>query len=64
MILDYQEPELKAIGFILPNESSSLPLSECAVSVDQVEVITGLDFFYLLEDEVEERLESGDMTAQ
>ena len=50
--------------FILLNESSSLPLSEYAVSVDQVEAITGLDFLCPLEDEVEERLESGDMTAQ
>ncbi len=48
VILDYMEPELKAIGFILPNEKSSLPLSAYAVPVNRVEVITGLDFFYLL----------------
>ena len=58
VILDYVEPELKAIGFILPNEKSSLPLSVYAVPVDQVEDVTGLDFFYLLEDGQEERLES------
>ncbi|MBW8003111.1 MAG: hypothetical protein FVQ80_14010 [Planctomycetes bacterium] len=58
MILDYQEPELKAIGFILPNKKSSLPLSAYAVPVDRVEDVTGLDFFYLLEDGQEEGLEA------
>jgi len=58
VVLDYKEPELKAIGFILPNQSSSQPLSIYAVSVDQVEMVTGLDFFYLLEDVDEEMLES------
>ena len=59
VLLDYEEPELKAIGFILPNESSSLPLSMFSIPVDQVEQITNLDFFYLLPDEIEEILEAG-----
>ena len=58
VLLDYKEPEIKAIGFILPNESSSLPLSMFSVPVDQVEQVTNLDFFYLLPDDTEERLES------
>ncbi len=58
MILDYVEPELKAIGFILPNEKSSQALAAYAVSVDQVEGVTGLDFFYLLEDGQENALEA------
>ncbi len=58
VILDYVEPELKAIGFILPNKKSSLPLSAYAVPVDRVEDVTGLDFFHLLEDGQEERLEA------
>ena len=57
VLLDYTEPELKAIGFILPNQSSKQPLSVYAVSVDDVEAITGLDFFYLLDDAVEAQLE-------
>ena len=40
VILDYKEPELKAIRFILPNEKSNLPLSVFVVSVDRVEEIT------------------------
>lgn len=58
VILDYRKPGLKAIGFILPNESSNLPLATYAVPVDRVEAVTGLDFFYLLEDGQEDRLES------
>ena len=58
MILDYVEPELKAIGFILPNEKSSLPLSVYAVPVDQVEDVTGLDFFHLLPADQENTLEA------
>ena len=57
VILDYQEPSLKGIGFILPNASSSLPLQHFAVSIDSVEKVTGIDFFHLLEDKQEALLE-------
>jgi len=57
VILDYTEPDIKMIAFILPNEKSDVPLYAFAVTVDTVEYITGLDFFYLLEDELEEDLE-------
>jgi len=50
VLLDYKEPELKAIGFILPNESSNLQLSSFSVSVNLVEQVTNLDFFHLLPD--------------
>lgn len=59
VILDISEPELKAIGFIIPNETSKRPLQEYAVSIDEVEELTGIDFFSdLMEDELEEKLES------
>lgn len=58
VILDYKEPELKAIGFILPNEKSNKPLQSFAVTVDQVEKKTGIDFFHALPDDIEEKLES------
>ena len=56
--MDHKEPDPKAIGFVLPNEPNSLPLSIFAVPVDQVEQVTDLDFFYTLPDNIEERLES------
>lgn len=58
VILDYTEPEIKAIGFVLPNEASSEPLSAFAMSVDDVEEITGLDFYPRLPDDQEEIIES------
>jgi len=42
----------------MPNEKNSLPLSAYAVAVDRVEAVTGLDFFYFIEDGQEEGLES------
>ena len=58
VILDYQEPDLKAIAFILPNSKGTLVLNDYAVSVDRVEQETGIDFFPALPDNVESLLES------
>lgn len=58
VILDYQEPELKGIGFILPNKGSKEPLENYAVTIDKVESMTGINFFYSLPDEIEEEIES------
>lgn len=45
VLLDLDDPELKGIGFLLPNQVSFDPLYEYAMSIDQVEDATGLDFF-------------------
>ena len=58
VVLDYREPELKTIGFILPHERSSLLLSAFVVSVDVVEQEAGLYFFHLLPDQIVNELES------
>lgn len=58
VILDYTEPDIKGIGFILPNAGSNEPLQKYAVSIDSVEEITGLDFFPLLPDDQEKKIES------
>lgn len=58
VVLDYQEPILKAIGFILPNAGSNQPLTSFATSVDRVEHITGIDFFPQLPDDLERQLEA------
>jgi len=50
-------PPRKMIGFILPNAGSRKSPAAFAVSVDEVERVTGLDFFSALPDEEEERLE-------
>lgn len=58
VILDYQQPGVKAIGFILPNQKSSQSLASYAVSIDVVESRTGIDFFPALPDILEATIES------
>jgi len=57
VILDYTEPELKGIGFILPNASSSEPLQSFAVTIDSVEKFTGINFYPSLPDDQEKTIE-------
>ena len=57
VVLDYTEPDIKGIGFILANEGSSQPLTTFAVSIDSVEKFSGLDFFPTLPDNVETSIE-------
>lgn len=49
---------MRAIAFIYPNGPCGGRLHEYAVSVDEVERQTGLDFFPLLPSDVQQRLES------
>jgi len=58
VILDYSEPDIKGIGFILPNESSKESLQHYAVTIDSVEKVTNIDFFYKLPDDREKMIES------
>lgn len=48
----------KAIGFLYKNDSSSQSIRECSCSVDNIEELTGLDFFYSLPDDIENIVES------
>lgn len=57
VFLHYTQSNAMAIGFVIPNKGSSAPLHEFVVSVDSVEALTGLNFFYALPDSVETRVE-------
>lgn len=57
VLLDYTEPEIKAIGFILPSEGSSEPLQNFACSVADIQELTGINFFPSLPDDQEELIE-------
>lgn len=57
VILDYTEPEQKAIGFLVPNEGSRARLERFATSIDHIESVSGIDFFPQLPDEAEKTLE-------
>ncbi len=59
VLLDIAEPEKKAIAFLLPNEVSTRPLRDYAVSINEVEALTGIDFFHqFMDDAFEEELEA------
>ncbi len=47
----------RAIAFIMPNSPEVDPLEKLTVSVDQVEQITGFDFFSALPDSIEDAVE-------
>lgn len=57
VLLDYTEPEIKAIGFLLPNKGSDKDILTFAVPIDSVEKVTNIDFFPALPDAEENRLE-------
>lgn len=57
VLLDYKEKGAKGIGFLVPNEGSTDPLSTFAVSIDSVQKVTGIDFFPSLPAEQEKVLE-------
>ena len=50
-------PPLKMIGFLVPNRASCRPVRAFAVTVDEVEATTGMDFFNNLEESLEAMLE-------
>lgn len=58
VVLSLKEGDEKAIGFIYSNRDSRQPMEEAVVTVDSVERLTGLDFYYQLNPEVQEALES------
>ncbi|UMB55519.1 DNA/RNA non-specific endonuclease [Lutibacter sp. A64] len=58
IILDFQEPEIKAIAFLIPHENSEKALYKFVTSIDKIEELTGIDFFPKLEDSVENKLET------
>ena len=50
-------PPMKMIAFIVPNRASKKPVRSFVVSVDEVEAVTGMNFFSNLDDRIEAELE-------
>lgn len=53
-----ETPPVKMIGFILNNQPSTNSLDTFTCTVDDIEKVTGLDFFSLLNEDKEQKLES------
>ncbi len=47
-----------AVGFMMPNVAGHKPLNKYAMSIDEIEIITDMDFFYNLPDSIEKEVES------
>ncbi|WP_031426029.1 DNA/RNA non-specific endonuclease [Flavimarina sp. Hel_I_48] len=58
ILLDQRGEEYTMIAFLFPHEKSDKGLQEFVVSVDEVEELTGIDFFPKLEDSIENKLEA------
>lgn len=58
IVLDHVGDNYKMIAFIIPHEPSDKPLLDYVVSVDEIEERTGIDFFGILPDPLEDRLEA------
>ncbi|MBK8817984.1 MAG: DNA/RNA non-specific endonuclease [Saprospiraceae bacterium] len=59
VILIYKDDKKSMVGFLIPNSLSEKHLYEHVVEVDELEKMTGIDFFNLmLDDKIEEKLES------
>lgn len=45
IIFDYNGKETKVIAFLIPHQETNKPLYKYVVSVDEIETLTGIDFF-------------------
>ena len=58
VLIDNNTGKTKMIAFLLPHQNSNQPLYTFVVSVDEIEALTGIDFFPELEDSIEHKLEA------
>nr|WP_321224922.1 DNA/RNA non-specific endonuclease [uncultured Psychroserpens sp.] len=58
VLIDNNTGKTKMIAFLLPHKNSNQSLYKFVVSVDEIEKLTGIDFFAELDDTVENSLEA------
>lgn len=57
-VIDISAPHLGAVAFIIPNRNTKLALTKFAVSIDSLELISGLNLMEPLNDDLEKQFES------
>ena len=57
-VLAYRNGKYHSIAFLMDNDDKRYWLDDCAMTVNDLEAVTGLDFFPLLPDDVEDGVES------
>lgn len=63
IVYDHSSDDPKMIAFLMPHEDSDKSLKEFVVSTDEIEKLTGIDFFPKLDDAIENRLEASSSTS-
>ena len=58
VVLTLKKGDEKAIGFFYTNDNAPQPMEDAVRSVDDIERLTGIDFFSSLPDEQEDKLEA------
>lgn len=57
ILLDKEGKDYKVIAFLLPHQETSKPLYDFVVPIDQIEKLSGINFFPKLPDVIENKLE-------
>ncbi len=57
VVLMYRDGSWRSLGFVFANKAGNKPLDTYTKSVDEVEKLTGLDFFSVLPDNIEKEIE-------
>ena len=58
VLLVFKEGKYEGIGFYFENVAGHKPLSTYIRTIDEIEALTGIDFFFTLPDKLEEEVES------
>lgn len=58
LLIQKKNGSYSAIAFVMDNDDDRYYLKDCAMSVDELEKLTGFDFFPALDDTIEEKVES------
>lgn len=58
VLLQEEDGNIYTIGFVYENVAGRRPMSTYAITVDDVEALTGIDFFPSLPDKIEKRVEA------
>jgi len=53
-----EDGSYSAIAFVMDNDEERYMLKDCSMSINELEALTGMDFFPALDDRIEEKVES------
>jgi endonuclease G, mitochondrial len=58
IILKHNQTTVKAIAFLIPNEGSRAPLKSFVLPIRTLEILTGLNFFHQLPEQLQNQIET------